>query len=300
MQRILMVEDEPNIRELVAYNLTANGFEALMAEDGLQGMEMAVSEKPDLILLDIMLPGKNGFDLCRELRQAGNRTPIIMLTAKNEEIDKVLGLEFGADDYISKPFGIRELIARIKAVLRRTGETAGAAAGSPAGGEDSVNGVGKAAVSGAQREPAKQDAAGQKPSASHGSRGPSSGGMGAENGAAGGEAQGIGRTAAAALPSGERLVNGDLVIDVGRHEVTVGGRKVELTLKEFDLLTTLARNRGLVFTRDQLLDKVWGFEYIGETRTVDVHVRYLRKKLGDPEKDGAYIQTVRGIGYKMP
>lgn len=264
MQRILIVEDEPNIRELVAYNLTANGYEPVMAEDGLQGIEMAVSEKPDLILLDIMLPGKNGYDICRELRQAGNKTPIIMLTAKNEEIDKVLGLEFGADDYISKPFGIRELMARIKAVLRRTVEAASAGSS----GNEAQAGGGNAANAGVSSN--------------------SEGAVGAES------------MNASIETGGQRIVINDLMIDTARHEVTVKGKRVELTLKEFDLLTMLAKNRGLVFTRDQLLDKVWGFEYIGETRTVDVHVRYLRKKLGDEEREGRYIQTVRGIGYKMP
>lgn len=236
MQKILIIEDEPNIRELVLYNLGQNGYEGLEAEDGLQGLDMARSEQPDLILLDIMLPGKNGYDICRELRAEGSKTPIIMLTAKNEEIDKVLGLEFGADDYIAKPFGIRELMARIKAVLRRY-----------------------------ENSP-EQEAS----------------------------ANGTGRTA------GAGITIGDLTINVDRHEVRLGGRSIELTLKEFDLLRILAENRGRVMTRDQLLDKVWGFEYIGETRTVDVHVRYLRKKLGDEDNEGKYIQTVRGIGYKMP
>ena len=236
MQKILTIEDEPNIRELVLYNLNQNGYQALAAEDGLQGIAMAREEKPDLILLDIMLPGKNGYDSCRELRTEGNQTPIIMLTAKNEEIDKVLGLEFGADDYLSKPFGIRELLARIKAVLRRY----------------EVN--------------TDQDTAGS--------------------------------AANPAACSG--ITIGDLCINADSHEVRIGDKSLELTLKEFDLLRVLAENRGRVMTRDQLLDKVWGFEYIGETRTVDVHVRYLRKKLGDEDNEGKYIQTVRGIGYKMP
>lgn len=230
MQKILIIEDEPNIRELVLYNLSQNGYEGLAAEDGPQGLSIARSEKPDLILLDIMLPGKNGFDICRELRAEGNKTPIIMLTAKNEEIDKVLGLEFGADDYISKPFGIRELMARIKAVLRRY------------------------EISPDQK----------------------------------------------VFTNGAGIAIGDLTINVDCHEVKLEGRILELTLKEFELLRILAENRGRVMTRDQLLDKVWGFEYIGETRTVDVHVRYLRKKLGDEDNEGKYIQTVRGIGYKMP
>lgn len=236
MQKILIIEDEPNIRELVLYNLNQNGYEGLGAEDGLLGLAMARGEKPDLILLDIMLPGKNGYDICKELRAEGSKTPIIMLTAKNEEIDKVLGLEFGADDYISKPFGIRELMARIKAVLRRYEISPDQ--------EASANGL---------------------------------------------------------MPKvGEGITIGDLTINVERHEVNVAGKRLELTLKEFDLLRVLAENRGRVMTRDQLLDKVWGFEYIGETRTVDVHVRYLRKKLGDEDNEGKYIQTVRGVGYKMP
>lgn len=226
MKKILIIEDEPNIRELVLYNLQANGYEGIAAEDGIMGITMVHTEKPDLILLDIMLPGKNGYDICRELRDEGNRTPIIMLTAKTEEIDKVLGLEFGADDYISKPFGIRELMARIKAVLRRY-------------------------------EP----------------------------------------VASGTVPTAERVIciNG-LEINVERHEVKVDGQPVELTLKEFELLAFLAENRGHVLTRDQLLDKVWGIEYAGETRTVDVHIRYLRKKLGHEDE---YIETIRGKGYKL-
>lgn len=226
MKKILIIEDEPNIRELVLYNLQANGYEGIQAEDGIMGITMVHTEKPDLILLDIMLPGKNGYDICRELRTEGNNTPIIMLTAKNEEIDKVLGLEFGADDYISKPFGIRELMARIKAVLRRY-----------------------------------------------------------EN------------VVPESTSTAEHILKiDDLEINIERHQVTVNGNNVELTLKEFELLSYLAEKRGHVVTRDQLLDKVWGIEYAGETRTVDVHIRYLRKKLGDEDK---YIETVRGKGYKL-
>ncbi len=226
MKKILIIEDEPNIRELVLYNLQANGYEGIQAEDGIMGITMVHTEKPDLILLDIMLPGKNGYDICRELRNEGNNTPIIMLTAKNEEIDKVLGLEFGADDYISKPFGIRELMARIKAVLRRY-----------------------------------ENIVPERTSTSE-----------------------------------HILKIDDLEINIERHQVTVNGKNVELTLKEFELLSYLAEKRGHVVTRDQLLDEVWGIEYAGETRTVDVHIRYLRKKLGDEDK---YIETVRGKGYKL-
>lgn len=224
MKKVLIIEDEPNIRELVLYNLGANGYEGIGADDGIMGITLVHTEKPDLILLDIMLPGKNGYDICRELRNEGNNTPIIMLTAKSDEIDKVLGLEFGADDYISKPFGIRELMARINAVLRRYDD----------------------------RE------------------------------------------------TKNLTINvDDLHINEDRHEVSINGKTVELTLKEFDLISFLAKNRGIVFTRDQLLDKVWGIDYAGETRTVDVHIRYLRRKLGLDENEDKYIQTIRGKGYKM-
>jgi two-component system, OmpR family, alkaline phosphatase synthesis response regulator PhoP len=227
MRKILIIEDEPNIRELVSYNLRAGGFLSLEAEDGVTGMEMAETEKPDLILLDIMLPGKDGYEICKELRSAGNKTPIIMMTAKTDEVDKVLGLEFGADDYISKPFGVRELMARIKAVLRRF-----------------------------------------------------EGNTGEEH-------------------AGEILRVDEISIDIGRHEVIVEGHKVDLTMKEFELLTFLTRNRGRAFSRDELLDKVWGINYLGESRTVDVHIRHLRKKMSLHEDEDKYIETIRGKGYKM-
>ncbi|HIU26488.1 MAG TPA: response regulator transcription factor [Candidatus Copromorpha excrementigallinarum] len=226
MKKILIVEDEPNIRELVLYNLKTNGYEGIGAEDGIMGITKVHLEKPDLILLDIMLPEKNGYDICRELREEGNNTPIIMITAKTEEVDKVLGLEFGADDYISKPFGIRELMARIKAVLRRYNVT------SASGEEETVISV------------------------------------------------------------------RDLNINVERHEVKVGQKEIDLTLKEFELLKCLMENRGHVFTRDQLLNSVWGIDYAGETRTVDVHIRHLRQKLSSGGKEDEYIETIRGKGYK--
>jgi two-component system alkaline phosphatase synthesis response regulator PhoP len=228
MKKILIIEDEPNIIELVAYNLKNNGYDYISAEDGLMGITLVHRENPDLILLDIMLPGKNGYDICRELREEGNKTPIIMLTAKNDEIDKVLGLEFGADDYITKPFSVRELMARIKAVLRRYEENNSIEASS-----DYV------------------------------------------------------------------IKIGDIEINTGRHEVKVGGTMVSLTLKEFELLCFLTENRGHVFSRNQILDKVWGINFVGESRTVDVHIRYLRKKLGQDDNEEKYIQTIRGKGYKM-
>ncbi len=224
MHKILLIEDEANIRELISYNLINNNYKVLEAEDGLQGLETAIKEKPDLILLDLMLPGMNGLDICKELRSRGSKIPIIILTAKKEDIDKVMGLEFGADDYMTKPFSVHELMARIKAVLRRAEQ------------RSDVN----------------------------------------------------------------YITRGALTINIERHEVLVDGKAVELSLKEFDLLKTLAENKGMVMTRDQLLDKVWGIDYDGENRTVDVHIRYLRKKLGDEEGESKYIQTIRGMGYKMP
>jgi len=238
MKKILIIEDEPNIRELVLYNLRSNGYEGIGAEDGNAGMEKIESENPDLVLLDLMLPGKNGMEICRELRSKGDKRPIIMLTAKSDETDRVLGLEFGADDYISKPFGIRELLARIMAVMRRYEETP------PAGTSETA----------------------------------------AEKGI---------------------IRIGDLIIDPDRYEVKVGDIAVSMTLKEFELLSFLAQHRGRVFSRDQLLDKVWGINYSGETRTVDVHIRYLRRKLaaasgkGENSEEDDYIETVRGIGYKF-
>lgn len=224
MHKILIIEDESNIRELISYNLINNNYKVLEAEDGLLGLEMSIKEKPDLILLDLMLPGMNGLDICKELRDRGSKIPIIILTAKNEDIDKVMGLEFGADDYMTKPFSVHELLARIKAVLRRA---------------ELRNDV-------------------------------------------------------------KYITKGALTINIERHEVLVDGKTIELSLKEFDLLKTLAEHKGMVMTRDQLLDKIWGIDYDGENRTVDVHIRYLRKKLGDEESESKYIQTIRGMGYKMP
>ena len=224
MHKILIIEDEANIRELISYNLAGNNYRVMEAENGLQGFEMSIREKPDLILLDLMLPGKNGLDICKELREKGLKAPIIILTAKHDDIDKVMGLEFGADDYMTKPFSVHELMARIKAVLRRSEQSSEV----------------------------------------------------------------------------KYITRGDLTINIERHEVLVDGKEIELSLKEFDLLKTLAENKGMVMTRDQLLDKVWGIDYDGENRTVDVHIRYLRRKLGDEESESKYIQTIRGMGYKMP
>ena len=219
---IYCVEDDENIRELVIYTLKTTGFKAVGFGDGESFRAALKEEKPELILMDIMLPGESGMELLARLK--GDRhyknIPVIMLTAKSSEYDKVLGLDGGADDYITKPFGMMELISRIKAVLRRTG----------------------------QREDT------------------------------------------------DVLEAGKVRMDVDRHEAWVDGAQVALTYKEFELLKLLLLNRNIVLSRDRLLEDIWGYDYTGETRTVDVHVRTLRQKLGE---GGSCIETVRGIGYRI-
>jgi len=219
---IFCVEDEANIRELVVYTLETTGFEARGFEEGTSFFEALAEELPELILLDIMLPGEDGMEILKKLKTSGRTKdiPVIMVTAKGAEYDKVMGLDAGADDYVTKPFGMMELVSRIKAVLRRTGKT------------QTQNDMDVAGVH----------------------------------------------------------------INVKKHEVTVSGKEVILTLKEFELLEKLMRNQGIVLTRDQLLTEIWGYDFDGETRTVDVHIRTLRQKLGNK---GEIIQTVRGVGYRI-
>jgi two-component system alkaline phosphatase synthesis response regulator PhoP len=224
--KALVVDDEINILELIKYNLEENEFDVTCIDNGLKAIETCNQNNFDIIILDLMLPGKNGLDICRELRLLGNKTPIIILTAKTDEVDKIIGLEFGADDYVTKPFSVRELMARVKAVLRRTDTSA---------------------INNSKEEM-------------------------------------------------NIIKLGDLIINTDSHEVQIKGKIIGLALKEFELLLTLVQNKGRVLTRDRLLEIVWGYEYEGETRTVDVHIRYLRKKLGDDED---IIQTIRGVGYKI-
>lgn len=224
---IYAVEDEVHIQQLVKYNLEANGYKVLTFESGESLLEEVKTSVPDLFILDIMLPGVDGLEVCRQLR--GNaRTkgvPIIMLTAKSEEFDKVLGLELGADDYLTKPFSVRELIARVKAIFRRINNAA----------------------------PVEVDT----------------------------------------------IKHGDITIDLVRHEVFKNEKLLEMPLKEFELLKMLIQNKGKVMSRELLLDKIWGFDYYGETRTVDVHIRYLRQKIEDDDSNPVYIETIRGIGYRF-
>ncbi|MBE9501825.1 MAG: response regulator transcription factor [Dehalococcoidia bacterium] len=227
--KILIVEDDRTLLEGLKYSLTREGYRVSTATDGVQALELAREEKPDLIILDIMLPELDGLEVCRILRKEGMAIPILMLTAKVEEIDRVVGLELGADDYITKPFSLRELLARIRASLRRVEMT--------------------------QWEVSQQ-----------------------------------------APP---RLRFGDLEIDLPRHQVTLGDSVLSLSRKEFELLAFLAKNRGLVISRDTLLEKIWGYEYEGDTRTVDVHIRWLREKIESDSANPRRILTVRGVGYKF-
>lgn len=224
-KKILVVEDEHSISDIIKFNLKKEGYEVETAYDGKEGMEKALNCGCDLILLDIMLPIMDGFEVCRRVREKSN-VPILMLTAKEEELDKVLGLELGADDYIIKPFGIRELLARIKANIRRS---------------DKMN------------------------------------------------------VAEDTLPEIQDF--GTLQIDTNRYEVRKRGECLELTLREFELLRYLAEREDRVFSREQLLEEVWGYEYYGDIRTVDVTIRRLREKLEDDPSDPKYIITKRGIGY---
>jgi len=220
---ILVVDDEPNIIELARLYLEKEGFRIAEASGGEEALRLFEEVSPALIVLDIMIPEPDGWEVCRRIR-ARSQLPIIMLTAREDEVDKVVGLELGADDYLTKPFSPRELVARVKAVLRRT-------------------------------RPASE--------------------------------------------SEEVLHADDLVIDASRRRVTQGEKEIDLTPREFDLLYTLALNRGIVMSRERLLERVWGYDYFGDTRTVDVHIRHMREKLGEDSSDPRYVETVWGVGYKF-
>lgn len=219
---IYYIEDDANIRELVVYTLNQMGLAARGFSDSSSFFAAMQEEKPSLILLDIMLPGEDGLSILKKIRASSstNALPVMMITAKSAEYDKVTGLDLGADDYIAKPFGMAEMVARVKALLRRSGMKA----------------------------------------------------------------------------NSDRLVCGELAVDIAKHTVQVGSANVQLTYKEFSLLVRLMENAGRVFTREQLLETVWGYDYEGGTRTVDVHVQTLRTKLGE---SGKYVETVRGVGYRF-
>ena len=226
MTRVLIVEDEVSFSDALSFMLRKEGFEVAVAADGKSGLELFNGQGADLVLLDVMLPGISGTEVCRQLRQV-SKVPIIMLTAKDGEIDKVVGLELGADDYVTKPFSSRELVARVRAVLRR---------------QSAIEDVD---------------------------------------------------------PGSSELKSGPVVMDVDRHIVTVEGKEVKLPLKEFELLELLLRNAGRVLTRTQLIDRIWGSNYVGDTKTLDVHVKRIRSKIEPDPAAPRYRQTVRGLGYRF-
>jgi two-component system response regulator RegX3 len=226
MTKILVVEDEASFSEALKYLLGREGFDVVVADTGAQALEIFDATNPDLLLLDLMLPGVSGTEVCRQIRTK-SQVPIIMLTAKDSEIDKVVGLELGADDYVTKPYSSRELIARIRAVLRRNAEP-------------------------------------------------------------------VERSDASSL-----FTAGPVTLDTERHIVTIHGENVPFPLKEFELLEYLLRNIGRVLTRTQIIDRVWGSDYVGDTKTLDVHIKRLRAKIEEDPANPVFIQTVRGLGYKM-
>jgi two-component system response regulator VicR len=225
-KKILVVDDEKSISDIIKFNLLKDGYDVEVAEDGDEALKKVYLIQPDLILLDVMLPKLDGFQVCRKIRESFN-TPIIMLTAKEEEVDKVLGLELGADDYITKPFGMRELLARVKANLRRV------------------------EIDNSDTSSAKS----------------------------------------------VQIESGNLIIDLERYEVKKDDEIIELTLREYELLKFLATQENQIFTREQLLKDVWGYEYFGDIRTVDVTIRRLREKIEDDSSSPKFIMTKRGVGY---
>jgi two-component system response regulator RegX3 len=225
MTHVLVVEDEESFSEAISYMLRKEGFEVTVVADGISAITTFEQRGADLMLLDLMLPGMSGTEVCAQIRQRSN-VPIIMVTAKADEVDKVIGLELGADDYVTKPFSSRELVARIRAVLRRQADVV-------------------------------------------------------------------------EVIDGRMLEAGPVKIDIDRHIVQVNGEKVQLPLKEFDLLELLVRNAGRVLTRGQLIDRVWGSDYVGDTKTLDVHIKRLRAKVESDPAEPVHIQTVRGLGYKF-
>ena len=222
---VLVVEDEPNLLAALKYTLEREGYDALSADNGATGLRLAREKSPDIVILDVMLPALDGFEICRLLRRESS-VPIIMLTARGGEMDRVVGLELGADDYVTKPFSMRELLARVRNTLRRS--------------------------------------------------------------AAGGGGR-----------SAEVVVSGNLAIDLAGHTATLNGEPLDMKPREFALIAHLASNRGRAFTRDQILERLWGHDYIGDSRTVDVHVRWLREKIEPNPSKPSRIVTIRGVGYRF-
>jgi DNA-binding response OmpR family regulator len=237
--RVLVVDDEPNIRDTIAISLRREGFDVLLAETGFEALDR-MRDRPDVVVLDVMLPGLGGLEVCREIRKTSS-VPILLLSARGEEIDRVVGLEIGADDYLTKPFAMRELVARIRAILRRTRM-------------DLVTAQDGNSSEVSSNAPGSPD---------------------------------------------HRLVAGDITIDRARRQATLRGETLDLKPKEFDLLEYFVRHPGIVLSRDALLREVWGYQYRVDTRTVDVHIRWLRKKLEQDPGDPTRLLTVRGHGYRF-
>ena len=235
-EKILVVDDEVTLLETLSYNLKKQGYEVEMASDGPTALELARSNHPDLIVLDIMLPGMDGFEVCREIRKDMN-TPVLMLTARDDEIDRVVGLEVGADDYLTKPFSMRELLARVKALLRRVRLI---------------------------REELATVAPAAEPTAPQ-----------------------------------QVLAFGSLILDLSRHEIRLEDQPLALKPKEYELLVYFAQHRGIVLSRDHILENVWGWDYTGDSRTVDVHIRWLREKIELDPSIPTRLVTVRGAGYRF-
>ncbi|MDP6455304.1 MAG: response regulator transcription factor [SAR202 cluster bacterium] len=226
--KVLVVEDEANLLVALEYNLKSEGYNVFTAEDGETGLALARQEKPDLVILDVMLPNLDGFEVCRILRRESD-VRILMLTARGEEIDRVVGLELGADDYVTKPFSNRELMARVRNMIRRSDSDDGASASTDA----------------------------------------------------------------------ETLASGDLIVDLTGHTVKLQDKPLDVKPREFSLLALLVANKGRAFTRDQILERLWGHDYIGDTRTVDVHIRWLREKIEPDPASPQRITTIRGVGYRF-
>lgn len=221
MTKLLLVEDDKTLLDTLTFNLTREGYDVITASDGLAALDLARSAQPDLMVLDVMLPGLDGLTVCRTLRRE-TQAPIVLLTARTSEVDRIVGLDTGADDYIVKPFSLGELLARLRAVMRR--------------GQHSAE---------------------------------------------------------------TKLISGDLILDLVGHRAARGGKSLNLPPKEFDLLAELIRHKGAVLTRDLLLQRVWGFDFAGDSRTVDVHIRWLREKIEDDPANPTRIETVRGLGYRF-
>ncbi|MEM7118969.1 MAG: response regulator transcription factor [Chloroflexota bacterium] len=239
--KVLLVEDDLTLQEMLDYNLSMQGYEVIRAGNGRSALDLARKDRPDLMILDVMLPGMDGFEVCRILRKELSM-PILMLTARTEEVDKIVGLEMGADDYLTKPFSMRELAARVKALLRR------------------VELMREEFAAAAPETAVSPDLATEQP---------------------------------------DLLIFGNLIIDQGRREVRLDEKAIRLKPKEFDLLLFLARHQGIALSRDLILERVWGWSFDGNSRTVDVHVRWLREKIEPQPSQATRIVTVRGIGYRF-